>query len=158
MTRTNNPKFGLFHQPHLSHLFTSHPKDEELSRDPHFATKPKNSKVLGNFFFDFSNQEFSFAVSRMISRSGVCGLNFMKRFSFSASLPLTLTLSPAEREQPLDTSLKSRSGRVEVGRELAKTLSAFPPLPEGEGRGEGKRDLLQTLNHRMPKLIPPSAG
>jgi hypothetical protein len=33
----------------------------------------------------FFAQKIHFAVSRMISRSGVCGLNFTKRSSFSTS-------------------------------------------------------------------------
>ena len=94
----------------------------------------------------------------MISFSGVCGLNFTKRSNFSANLPLTLTLSPAEREQPLNTSLKSRSGGVEDSREFAKKLDAFLPHPEGEGRGEGKRDLRQSLNLPRKKFNLPSTG
>jgi hypothetical protein len=65
----------------------------------------------------------------MISSNGVCGLNLTKCSSFPANLPLTLTLSPAEREQPLDTSLKSRSGGVEDSREFAKKLGVSPSAP-----------------------------
>jgi hypothetical protein len=65
----------------------------------------------------------------LISRSGVCGLNFTKYSSISGNLPLTLTLAPADREQPLNTSLKSRSGGVEDSREFAKKLGVSPSAP-----------------------------
>ena len=63
-----------------------------------------------------------------------------------STLPLTLTLSLGEREQPLAGFLKFGSHRVEsvfrsaqkVQRGLAKKLEAFLPLPGGEGRGEGE--------------------
>ncbi len=69
--------------------------------------------------------------------------------------PLTLTLSLAERGQPLDTFLKSVSRVSEfrhrfaevfqrgtkTRRDYARTLGAFPPLLGGEGRGEGKRTI-----------------
>ena len=56
-----------------------------------------------------------------------------------AAFPLTLTLSPEEREPPLSTSLKSVSCRADSSRGFAKTPGAFLPLPAGEGRGEGER-------------------
>ncbi len=55
-----------------------------------------------------------------------------------ACFPLTLTLSPAEREQPLATFLKFVSHGAEVSRGFAKTLETILPLPVGKGRGEGK--------------------
>ena len=56
-----------------------------------------------------------------------------------ACFPLTLTLSPAEREQPLAAFLKFVSNGAEVRRGFAKTLETILPLPAGEGRGEGTR-------------------
>jgi hypothetical protein len=53
-------------------------------------------------------------------------------------LPLTLTLSPGEREQPLDTFSKFVSHRAEASRGFAKTLGAFLPLPKGEGRSAAR--------------------
>jgi hypothetical protein len=64
--------------------------------------------------------------------------------------PLTLTLSPAERRQPLDTFLKLTCRTAEVRhrfagvfkrgtkfrRDYVRMLGAFLPLPGGEGRGE----------------------
>jgi hypothetical protein len=58
--------------------------------------------------------------------------------NFFAPFPLTLTLSPGEREQPLAAFLKSESRRAEVSRGFAKTLETILPLPKGEGRGGGK--------------------
>ena len=61
------------------------------------------------------------------------------------AFPLTLTLSPAEREQPLDIFLKFASRPAEVSRKFAKTLGTFLPLRWGAATaamaGEGKRDL-----------------
>jgi hypothetical protein len=57
----------------------------------------------------------------------------------SARVPLTLTLSRGEREQPLVNFLKFGSHGAESSRRLGETLGTFLPLPEGEGRGEGKR-------------------
>jgi hypothetical protein len=60
-----------------------------------------------------------------------------------AAFPLTLTLSPAERKQPLSTPLKSESYRAESSRRFTKTLGAFLPLPAGAATaamaGEGER-------------------
>ncbi len=60
-------------------------------------------------------------------------------FQIPDRFPPTLTLSPAEREQPLHILFQSESRGAEGGGGFAKTLGAFLPLPEGEGRGEGKR-------------------
>ena len=56
-----------------------------------------------------------------------------------AGLPLTLTLSPGEREQPLEISVKLESSQAESGSRFARTAGAFLPLAAGEGRGEGER-------------------
>ena len=58
----------------------------------------------------------------------------------SVPFPLTLTLSPWEREQPLPVCKNSDSTRAEVSSGFAKTLGAFFQLPKGEGRGEGEGD------------------
>ena len=67
-----------------------------------------------------------------------------------STLPLTLILSPGEREQPLAGFLKFGSHRVEsvfrsaqkVQRGLAKKLGVFLPLPGGAATaamaGEGE--------------------
>jgi hypothetical protein len=69
-----------------------------------------------------------------------------------AGLPLTLTLSPAEREQQLTTasnshtafaapvagSPKQKNSRTADGGQNTKTLEHVLPLPAGEGRGEGE--------------------
>jgi hypothetical protein len=56
------------------------------------------------------------------------------------ALSLTLTLSRWERGQPLDTLLKFGGRGAECSRKLRETLGTILPLPEGEGRGEGKRN------------------
>ena len=55
-----------------------------------------------------------------------------------APFPLTLTLSPAERGQPLARFLKFESLRAAPSRAFTKRLETILPLPKGEGRGEGK--------------------
>jgi hypothetical protein len=45
----------------------------------------KNYPTTGIFMMRIFGKKFQLAVSRMISRSGVCGLNFTKRSSFSIS-------------------------------------------------------------------------
>jgi len=59
--------------------------------------------------------------------------------AFLRRLPLTLTLSRREREQPLAVFGNPNDCRAEASRSFAKELGAFLPLPTGEGRGEGKR-------------------
>ena len=51
----------------------------------------------------------------------------------NAAFPRTPSLSPGERENRFQFGIEIEA----VG--LAKKLEAVPPLPEGEGRGEGKR-------------------
>jgi hypothetical protein len=51
---------------------------------------------------------------------------------------LILTFSRWEKEQPLAGFLKSASSQAESRFNFAMTLGAFPPLPAGEGRGEGE--------------------
>jgi hypothetical protein len=44
------------------------------------------------------------------------------------AFPLTLTLSPGEREQPLDMPIKSEDGVAADCRDFTGKLSAFLPL------------------------------
>jgi hypothetical protein len=62
--------------------------------------------------------------------------------SYSSTFPLILTFSRWEKEQPLAGFLKSASSQAESRFGFAKTLGAFPPLPAGEGRGEGEHDYI----------------
>jgi uncharacterized protein YyaL (SSP411 family) len=64
----------------------------------------------------------------------------------SESPALTLTLSPGEREQQLSASSLRGADQAADHRGLAKERGTFPPLPGGEGRGEGKNT--GTLFHR----------
>jgi radical SAM superfamily enzyme YgiQ (UPF0313 family) len=57
--------------------------------------------------------------------------------------PLTLTLSPREREQQSSFSVKSESSSNHPANGLAKDGNTILPLPPGEGRGEW-----------LPKIIP----
>src|SRR5262252_8309135 len=62
----------------------------------------------------------------------ICAANWSKR------VPLALTLSLGEREQPLADPVKSESNGAAFSRGFAQTLGTFLPLPKGEGWGEGK--------------------
>jgi hypothetical protein len=64
---------------------------------------------------------------------------------FQASFPLILTFSPGEKEQQLSIFISAIINRAADRAQLAKTLETIPPLPKGEGRGEGKRSL--QMNH-----------
>ena len=75
----------------------------------------------------------------------------MRAIKKFARFPLTLTLSPAEREQPLDAFLKFVSRGAEVSRGFAKALETILPLPAGEGRGEGERGVHFTRHTKSPK-------
>jgi len=57
------------------------------------------------------------------------------------ALALTLTLSPGEREQPLDAALKFPDCGAEDSRGFAKTLGAFLPLL---GERAGVREVVTT--------------
>jgi hypothetical protein len=63
-------------------------------------------------------------------------------------LPLILTFSPREKEQPLVTLVKFVSLKAEFRRHFAKTLGAFLPLRWGEGRGERERNSKRN-DHRI---------
>nr|MBP9902945.1 DUF1553 domain-containing protein [Verrucomicrobiota bacterium] len=52
--------------------------------------------------------------------------------------PLTLTLSPGEREQQSNSTHSSKSPEQTQASAIQKKRRTIPPLPEGEGRGEGK--------------------
>lgn len=58
----------------------------------------------------------------------------------SARLPLILTFSLREKEQPLSALRDLKAHPAEDRHGFAWTLGAFLPLPKGEGWGEGKRN------------------
>ena len=60
--------------------------------------------------------------------------------NYSVAFPLTLTLSLREREQPLSVCRKLDGRRAEAICGFAKRPETIPPLPKGEGRGEGNGD------------------
>ena len=69
-----------------------------------------------------------------------------------AAFPLTPALSPREREtagQSLDHSKRAN---------LADTLASIPPLPEGEGWGEGEQAALLSRPPDMSKYLCRLAG
>ena len=53
-------------------------------------------------------------------------------------IPLTLTLSHGEREQPARGLVMREVRRADSALSCAKSQRRILPLPEGEGRGEGK--------------------
>ena len=63
----------------------------------------------------------------------------MNRIMTEGVFSLTLTLSRWEREQPLSAFGNSDDDRTEASRSFAKRLETIPPLPKGEGRGEGEQ-------------------
>ena len=56
------------------------------------------------------------------------------------TIPLTLTLSHGEREQPAAGSLVREVRRADTALGCAESQRRILPLPEGEGRGEGEGD------------------
>ena len=58
--------------------------------------------------------------------------------------PLTLTLSLGEREQPSPRFAFSDTRPANPVAAFRVRLDTIPPLPKGEGRGEGKRRILTT--------------
>jgi len=55
-------------------------------------------------------------------------------------IPLTLTLSHGEREQSAAASVVREVRRADTALGCAESQRWILPLPEGEGRGEGKVD------------------
>jgi len=55
-------------------------------------------------------------------------------------IPLTLTLSHGEREQPAAGSVVREVRRADTALGCAESQRRILPLPEGEGWGEGKCD------------------
>src|SRR5881275_3128977 len=55
-------------------------------------------------------------------------------------VPLTLTLSHGEREQPAAGSVVREVRRADTALGCSESQRRILPLPEGEGRGEGKGD------------------
>src|SRR5439155_2602335 len=60
--------------------------------------------------------------------------------SNSNPIPLTLTLSHGEREQAAAGSVLREDSRANTAMGCAESQRMILPLPEGEGRGEGKVD------------------
>ena len=77
---------------------------------------------------------------------------------FRVQFPLTLTLSLGEREQQADTFGDSESLLANPVARFSKRLRAILPLPEVEGRGEGKGDFICFVTCDCLFLPSPSAG
>jgi len=58
-----------------------------------------------------------------------------------AGFPLTLTLSLGEREQRLSVNRYSNVSRTTTDFQLSESQRTIPPLPKGEGRGEGETNV-----------------
>jgi excinuclease ABC subunit A len=65
---------------------------------------------------------------------------------FSEPFPLTPALSPGERENPRQSLGEAGAPQIKVSR------TAAPPLPRGEGRGEGEQDSQTPQPVRIPGL------
>ena len=65
-------------------------------------------------------------------------------------IPLTLPLSQWEREQSAAGSIIREVRRVESALGCAEKRQRISPLPEGEGRGEGKRDMIFPTDYFNP--------
>jgi hypothetical protein len=65
------------------------------------------------------------------------------------AFPLILIPHAGEKEQQLIISIFAKTVRAVDRLQFAKTLGAFLPLPEGEGRGENspKHSRFEPLNH-----------
>ena len=72
------------------------------------------------------------------------------------TFPLTLTLSLGEREQPLEVFFKFKGHQAEFSGGLAKKLGMIPPLPKGEGRGEGEVCIHLTKTLIFPQSLSDS--
>src|SRR5436190_12493879 len=64
----------------------------------------------------------------------------MVRVAGSNGNPIPLTLSPGEREQPAAGSIVREVRPADTAMGFAERQRKILPLPEGDGRGEGKSD------------------
>src|SRR6266571_3811923 len=74
------------------------------------------------------------------SRSSTISGKVRVAVSGGNSIPLTLTLSHGEREQPATGSVVREVRRADSALGFADNQRRILPLPEGEGRGEGDCD------------------
>ncbi len=75
--------------------------------------------------------------------------------SNNATFPLTPALSPREREERSPRPGESMAVRSQSSTASRETRTAIPPLPQGEGRGEGK-GIAQHSDGREPSTNSPA--
>jgi hypothetical protein len=77
---------------------------------------------------------------------------------FGGALPLDPALSPAEREHHSPVLEKSEVRDRSKGSRAYQSARKLSPLPEGQGQGERKRDVLATVGRLKQKLSQLPAG